>query len=124
MSNEVEIIEQLTEEFTNSFGAEKGIAILSSVICQMYTSTDQKNAMVLAQPTSGVIVITTTLDCSDQIPEIVETTKEQLGTMLEKIESELKASGKTGGVHCVDGDTGETLDSPDLKPPVDKTKLH
>lgn len=123
MNKEVEIIEKLTEEFANSFGPDKACAILSSVICELYQQTDQKNAMVLCQPTSGVMVITTTMDAAQQIPAIVEKTLEQLPGILTELEDEIKASGEEGGrIEFVDGDKGEILGS--LKPPTDPKKLN
>jgi len=124
MSKETEIIEQLTKEFLQSFGAEKGIAILSSVICMMYEETDKKNAMILAQPTNGVIVITTTMDAVDQIPDIIEKTMEQLPTVMRQITENLDKMGETSHLGYLDGDTGETMEDPSEKPPADKRKFH
>jgi len=112
--SDVQTIEALTESCLKAMGPEKGIAILSSVICQLYKETDQRNAMVLTQPAEQVIVITTTLDAVDQIPRIIQKTLEQLPEVLKKaIEA-----GDVEGVKQVDGDTGE------LKGKPDPSKLH
>lgn len=101
---DVETIDALTASIMETMGPEKGVAILSSVICQLYCETDQKNAMVLTQPNAGVIVITTSLDATEQIPDIVEKTLEQLPEILKKVEA---ADGMPEGIKEVNGDTGE-----------------
>ena len=122
MSNEREIIDQLTTEFLEAFGAEKGCAILSSVVCQMYQETDQQSAMVLAQPASGIMVITTTMDCADQIPRIVKKTLEHIPSVLEQIEEGLDRGEEEKTLDFVDGETGE-IRKPGDPGPTDK-KLH
>jgi len=105
---DVETIDALTASIMESMGPEKGIAILSSVICQLYAETDQSNAMILTQPGEGVIVITTSLNATDQIPHIIEKTLEQLPEILEKVHK----GDEPEGVHEVDGDSGELKKTP------------
>lgn len=109
-NKDVEMIDALTESIADSMGPEKGVAILSSVICQLYTKTDRSNAMILTQPSAGVIVITTTLDATDQLPDIIEKTLEQLPDLLKKVEGD-----KSEGIKEFNGDTGE------IKAPKDTT---
>ena len=111
---DVETIEALTKSILEAMGPEKGVAILSSVICQLYVETDQKNAMVLTQPGQGVIVITTTLDATDQIPSIIEKTLEQLPGILEEV---LADKGSEDGIKEVNGDTGQLKKGDDDVPP-------
>lgn len=99
---DVSTIDALTKSIMESMGPEKGVAILSSVICQLYVETDQKSAMVLTQPGQGVIVVTTTLDAVGQIPKIIEKTMEQLPDILKQVEDD-----NEGGIKTVDGDSGE-----------------
>lgn len=79
------LIDAITQEMLDTYGADQGIAILSSVICQLYTETDGKQALILTQPSSGVLVITTTLDASDQIPDILQKTIEGIPAILEEV---------------------------------------
>lgn len=79
------LIDAITQEMLDTYGADQGIAILSSVICQLYAETDGKQALILTQPSSGVLVITTTLDASDQIPDILQKTIEGIPAILEEV---------------------------------------
>lgn len=79
------LIDAITQEMLDTYGADQGIAILGSVICQLYTETDGKQALILTQPATGVLVITTTLDASDQIPEILQKTIDGIPSILEEI---------------------------------------
>lgn len=112
---DVETIEALTESILEAMGPEKGIAVLSSVICQLYVKTDQSNAMVLTQPSNGVIVVTSTLDAAEQIAGIVEKTLEQIPEIMKEIIAEdVKPDGD---IRVYDGDERASKEN---VPPKDK----
>jgi len=122
MDNERQLIDHLTAEFYETYGADKACAIISSVLCQLYQLTDMDNAMVLAQPDTGILVITTTMDASEQIPTIVAKTLEQLPKIIEQINQDDKKDGKDT-IKYIDGDAQEIVDKPNEKVPPN-SKLH
>ena len=84
MSNELNVINEVTDEFLKTFGPEKGCALIASIACQLYEKTDQQKIMMVAQPVSGIVTIVTTLDSADQISEILTAAQEKIPSLMER----------------------------------------
>ena len=104
-SEDTEIIDKMTTQIKESLGCQRGIAVLASVICCLYEETSKETAIILAQPHSQNVVITTTLDACDQIPAIIEETLKQLIEATEEMTPE--EVGSMEGIYKTDSDTGE-----------------
>ena len=122
-SEDIVIIDNLTEQIKETLGTQRGIAVLASVICCLYEETSKETAIILAQPHSQNVVITTTLDACDQIPSIIEETIRQLTEAVDAMEDE--EIEKVEGIYTTDGDTGKDTTFEELeKATAKKRTIH
>jgi hypothetical protein len=73
----------ITKELLTHYDVPQAIAVLSSIIVNIYQTSDKNNAFVLAQPGSNVAVVTTSLDTLDHLPEVLRKTFEAMETIEE-----------------------------------------
>lgn len=119
-SEDVEIIDNLTKQIQETLGTQRGIAVLASVICCLYEETSKETAIILAQPHSQNVVITTTLDACNQIPSIIEETVRQLVETVDTMEDE--ELEKVEGIYTTDGDTGKDTTFEELEKSATKKR--
>ncbi len=71
----------ITKELLEHYDVPQAIAILSSIITNIYQTSAKNNAFVLAQPGSNIAVVTTSLDTLEHLPEVIQKTFEALETV-------------------------------------------
>jgi len=113
---DTKLIDALTEEIETALGPVRGIAVLSSVICQLYEKTDKTNAMVLAQPYCQNMVITATFDSVDRLQDIVGETIDQIGNLVDHEPTEEEFD--SGIIYSEEADEAVTKETTDKKKPT------
>lgn len=73
----------ITKELLEHYDVPQAIAVLSSIIVNIYQTSAKNNAFVLAQPGSNVAVVTTSLDTLEHLPEVLQKTFEAMETLEE-----------------------------------------
>lgn len=71
-------VEAITEELLSKLDRPQAIAVLSSVITNIYNGTDKNSAFILAQPDTQVAVVTTSLATLEHLPDVIAKTFESL----------------------------------------------
>lgn len=83
-------IDAITEELLEKYEPAQAVAVLSSIIINIYNKSNKDSAFILAEPNSKVAVVTTSVDALHALPEVLEKTFQGLQELKEELDPDEK----------------------------------